>query len=232
MFPIDMLIKWKWPINVKIRYPRSGGEKWWFDRARREKDKITKKEFYKIRGLNAKAKAALFKNMVETNRGTYVEFYSPSPYEYYPCKIEEKTINNRQEKWVNEDSLLPCELTKEEILTLKNGNKIEKRGEVIPMEEDQKMFWADVVHHVNERWQKQSWWEKYGPMIIPIVTIAMIGMAFLFMSYAWMNYVVPGMNRLGGSIGALADKFDVLFSSYEKVLGGAKQASAGIPPPA
>ena len=224
MFPIDAIIKRRWPVNVLIRYPRKGGEEWWFDRARREKDKITRKEYYKIRKLKAKAKPALFKNMVESNNGLFAEFYSPSPHEYYPCKIKAG--------WVADGALYPCELTPEEVITLSTGERIEKRGEVIPMNEDQKMFWADVVHHQEERWRRIGFWEKYGGIIMPIMVIALMAFAFVFMSYAYANYIVPANMKIGGALERLYEKLGPVIEAMDRFAQVNAQVNARVPPPA
>lgn len=104
MFPINLLDFKRWPIKIKVRIPRSGGEEWHFDRARHRVDKDTMKEYYEIKGIkgpdkrHAKAKPACFKNMVKTNRGTFAEFYSPTHYEYYPCEFNDGDV-----KAMNED---------------------------------------------------------------------------------------------------------------------------------
>lgn len=228
MFPIDLYINWRWPVNVKIRIARRNGEEWYFDRAKRIRDKETKKEYYLLRKMKAKAKVAIFKNMIRTNKGLWVEFYSPSKYEYYPCKIEEV----KGEMLISDDGLMPCYLTKEEVITLNKGksneSKTERRGEVIPMDEDQKMFWADVVHHANERWNKESWWAKNAAVIIPVLFIAMMAFGFMMMAYAYNEYLVPGMGRVNSGLNNLIGKFDILFETAKDVKS---DLPSGAPPP-
>jgi len=227
MFPFNIITGKRWPVNVKIRIARKNGEEWFFDRARRVTDKVTRKEYYQLRKTKAKAKPALFKNMVKTNCGLWTEFFSPSPHEFYPCQIVEKD----GDVFVADGALEMCDLAPE-TRTKVNGKVVSKYAEVQPMDEDQKMFWADVVHHANSRWQKTSWWERYGGVVLPVIAIAMIGFAFLFMSYAWANYVVPGMNQLGSGVSALGNQFEKLAEIYQQIYGAAKTTGmAGMAPP-
>ena len=79
------------------------------------------------------------------------------------------------------------------------------------------------------RWQSRGWWEKYGPMILPVVTIAMLAFGFLIMAYSYDKYIVPAQQRLGGSVNALAEKFDDLGKAYDKLVTGTRQVTVAPP---
>ena len=98
MFPISFYINRRWPVNLIIKIPRKNGYDLHFDRARRVVEKETGKEYYRIRKLKQDAKASMFKHMIRTNSGLYVELYSPSPSEYFPI-----TMNDSEVIVMNED---------------------------------------------------------------------------------------------------------------------------------
>lgn len=91
------LLPKRWPIKVLVRIPRKNGEEWFFDKARRQKDRDTGEEYFRMKSMKQNAKPSAFKNMVASNRGLFVEVFSPSPSEFYPCNFDGSAVSAMNE---------------------------------------------------------------------------------------------------------------------------------------
>lgn len=205
-----MKIRNTWPINVKVIIPRKNGEEWYFDKARRYKDQKGKIKF-KLKNMKDDVNPVAFGHMVQTNKGLFVELYSPAKGEYYPCETDSdgKTTTMKYT-----DS--------------KTGEVVEKTTTVYavrPMPVDQKHFYADGVDYLHTRWQnKKGLLEKYMPVILFILFI----FGFVMMTYAMANYGIPGIQDA-------ADKAVGVWKEVTKqgdtVLQAINAQKAAVPPP-
>jgi hypothetical protein len=89
-----------------------------------------------------------------------------------------------------------------------------------PMNEDQKMFWADEVYRSHLRWQKRSFWEKYGQIILPITLIGLFTFSLVLVMYGANEYMLPALERYGA-------KIDQIVRTLSE---GAAQLQAAKPP--
>lgn len=149
---------YKWPVNVLIRMPRSGGQEFFFDKARRITEEKTKKQVYRLRKTKVNVKPASFKNMIRTNKGLFVEVYSPTPDEFYPCKMADG-------------------------------------GSVVVMNEDQKMFYADELDKLYHRWDKKTWWDKYGATVMYVTMPAITALAIVLIFYGYNEYGIDALKQ-------------------------------------
>ena len=99
------------------------------------------------------------------------------------------------------------------------------RNELKPMNEDQKMFWADEVYRSHLRWQKKSFWNKYGQIVLPITLIGLFTFSLVLVMYGANEWMLPALQKYGA-------KINEIVQTLEGATVALKGTAGAVAPPA
>jgi hypothetical protein len=170
-------------VKLFVIARRSGNRRLLIDSAYRVTDKRKGTDVYKLKKMKETIRPIEYENIVQNNEGNFAPCFSPAKGEFYPmyldetytafAEIPELVLDAEGKPVKNEDGTPKFE-----------KRRVEVRGRIEPVNEDQKAFFYNENMKAFQRFKKGDFWEKYGALISVLVTGIALGLVFLFWSQA------------------------------------------------
>lgn len=180
MFLID---KMRYPLKCLVVVKRQSGPELFFDRARRNIDKQTQKEWFVLKKMGP-CKSTSFRNTIRSNKGLYSMMYSPGRSEFSPLSFKDDTtvmVENLETK-----EMRPVNVP---IVT--------------PLEEDQRDFLASMYERAYTRYnRKVGLLQQLLPVLAPII----LAFALILVFWGYSNYGAQGIAQAVQSVTAAVNQ--------------------------